>query len=61
MYTNDNAGGFTYRNENTEFTIPAPSQSTWDILLAVLVDAAIALAGCQTGQSFSSHHQGEPE
>jgi len=39
-----NAGGFTLRNGNTQVTTPAPSQSTWDTLLAVLAGAAIAIA-----------------
>ncbi len=58
---NDNASSFTYRKGDAEFTAPAPSQSAWDIILAVLAGAAIALAGCYSGQSFQNHDQGDSE
>ncbi len=40
---NQNNGGFTFSNGDTQFTTPAPSQSAWDILLAVTIGAAIAI------------------
>lgn len=42
--TQKSTGSFTFRNGNTEINTPAPTQSAWDLLLAVLVGAAIATA-----------------
>lgn len=40
----DKNSGFTYRNGESEFTTPPPSQSVWDTIFAVLAGAAIAIA-----------------
>lgn len=40
----NSSGGFTYEDGDRKFTTPAPSQSVWDTVLAVLAGAAIAIA-----------------
>jgi hypothetical protein len=55
----NSSSGFTFQDGDRTFITPAPSQSVWDTVLAVLVGAANALAGCQAGQSFQNHDQGE--